>query len=219
MLPHDLLLMTLVNHYLESETFNWRAVSVTLPDYENEIARQENMTDELAEKQGIYNRSRLEEFHNLFDDQRPTFDGLYSGETSTRPSTFPEFVGRFQDIGGEFWGIGASLYENMTKNRPNEQVIREFIERCPPFQAKLLAIFLALYGRCVRDAKSGPSLKAGKFDIYMSVYLPYCDQFITADQQQLDALREVASVSTLGVRVRSYRDFKDGLLGRPTAGF
>jgi hypothetical protein len=217
MLSHDALLRTLTTHFSETKKLNWRSVSARFADYEQEIARQENMTDELAEKQKNYMRRRQKEFAKLFDDDRPAFDRLYSRETPTRPRTFPEFVSRLGIEGGAFWGIGASFCEQVTGYRPDEQAIRKFIDKCPPFRAWLLAICFAQYDRCIRDPNSGPSLRAGKFDLYMSVYLPYCDQFITAEKRgrQLRALQEVASAANLGVRVRSYGDFKNGLLGIP----
>ena len=50
------------------------------------------------------------------------------------------------------------------------------------------------------------------FDLYASVYLPYCEQFVTADLIQREALEQVASLAKLAVKVRSYADFRAALL-------
>jgi hypothetical protein len=49
------------------------------------------------------------------------------------------------------------------------------------------------------------------FDLYASVYLPYCEQFVTTDPGQLGALLNVVSLARL--TVRSYTDFRATLLG------
>ena len=41
----------------------------------------------------------------------------------------------------------------------------------------------------------------------MSVYLPYCDTFVTKDPGQEKALRKVAAVAALDTTLLSYGDF------------
>ena len=43
----------------------------------------------------------------------------------------------------------------------------------------------------------------------MSVYLPYCDEFISDDWNQQNCLREVASFAKLAVKVRWFKEFHD----------
>jgi hypothetical protein len=216
--PHDFLRETLIDQFSKTSSFDWKAISARFPQYEEEIARQEIINDHVAKKQRDYIRSAEKVFAKLLDDYRPDFDRLYQNGDATRPATLCEFLGRSQIEGGSFWSPGIGFYARVIKDRPDEQTIREFVGKCPPFRAFLLAICVAQYERCVRDLKAGRSLRAGKFDLYMSLYLPYCDEFITADEGQLNALQEVVSVGNLGVRVRSYEDLRDGLFGRPSVG-
>ncbi len=48
---------------------------------------------------------------------------------------------------------------------------------------------------------------AGSNDLYMSVYLPYVDMFVTDDADQEKALREVARLAKLETTILSYDDF------------
>lgn len=64
----------------------------------------------------------------------------------------------------------------------------------------------------MRDYHAGEKLDAGFNDLFMSVYLPYCDQFLTADEGQEKALREVALAVGLETKVLSYDDFCDSFL-------
>jgi hypothetical protein len=42
----------------------------------------------------------------------------------------------------------------------------------------------------------------------MSVYLPYCDEFISDDRDQQNCLREVASLAKLAVKVRWFKELR-----------
>ena len=66
----------------------------------------------------------------------------------------------------------------------------------------------------VRDKHSGERYKAGHNDLLMSVYLPYCDKFVTAEKnrEQEKCLREVAAVAELETEILSYDDFCDSFL-------
>lgn len=46
----------------------------------------------------------------------------------------------------------------------------------------------------------------------MAVCLPYCDQFVTADPRQLPAYREVVSIGGLNTTLKSYEEFRNGLI-------
>jgi hypothetical protein len=66
-------------------------------------------------------------------------------------------------------------------------------------------IFLVI--KCVRPLQMPATFKIKRNDIMFSVYLPYCDQFITADKEQENSLRQVSVAAGIPVLVRSYEDF------------
>jgi len=76
----------------------------------------------------------------------------------------------------------------------------------------MLALCAAQFDRCVRPQNVGPSLRAGRNDTFMSVCLPYCDNFVTDDPSQLACYREVLSIAGLDVVVSSYEGFRKGFL-------
>jgi hypothetical protein len=55
---------------------------------------------------------------------------------------------------------------------------------------------------------------AGRNDLFMAVYLPYCNVFVTDDVGQQNALRAMAQEVGLGVKILNYPDFRAGLLCR-----
>ena len=74
---------------------------------------------------------------------------------------------------------------------------------------------MAEYERCIRNPKTNESYRAGAFDLYSSVYLPYADQFVTADERQHNALKEIVTVGNLQTDVLLYEDFRGRLTFSP----
>lgn len=117
--------------------------------------------------------------------------------------------------GGAFWAIGADLYERATGKKADEATIRKFVDACPPFNALLLAICMAEFEYTIRDLRTGTSFRAGRMDLYSAVYLPYyCDQFVTADERQHNALKEIVAVGGLDTAILLYSNFRERLLPR-----
>ena len=75
-------------------------------------------------------------------------------------------------------------------------------------------MLMSWYDLAVRDKHAGERFRAGRNDLFMSVYLPYCDKFVTAEKkgEQERCLREVASVAGLETDILSYDKFCDSLL-------
>ena len=105
------------------------------------------------------------------------------------------------------WYKAQFYYDLVTTMDSTEVTVKEFAAACPPFLALIYAVFLPWYNNAVRDPNTGERVIAGSNDLYMSVYLPYVDMFVTDDQDQEKALREVARLAKLETKILSYDDF------------
>ena len=78
------------------------------------------------------------------------------------------------------------------------------------------SLLMSWFDLAVRDRHTGEQFRAGRNDLFMSVYLPYCDQFVTAEihKAQEKCLREIVAVANLDTNVTSYDDFCDSFLVR-----
>jgi hypothetical protein len=74
--------------------------------------------------------------------------------------------------------------------------------------ATLYAFLMSWYQHSARD-ESGERFKAGRNDLFMASYLPYCDVFVTAEikREQEKCLKELAAVLNLRTEVLAYDDF------------
>jgi hypothetical protein len=208
--PHNEVLTNLIARFEEVPSFDWTAVAVRHQEAENEIVRQENFSEGLSEEEREEAGEQAERFEQLYADAKPHFDKLFATGTEKRPASVSELVDRLQVDGGAFWRMAEDLYRRVAKDRADAATIRRFVQECPPFHSLLIAIFAAQYDRCVRPPWVGPSLRAGRADILMSICLPYCDQFVTNDSRQRECFREVVSICGLNVTVRSYQEFRSG---------
>ena len=87
--------------------------------------------------------------------------------------------------------------------------VTEFTNVCQPFRALLYGMLLSWYDLSVRDRHAGEKFRADRNDMFMSVYLPYCDQFVTQRKkgEQEKCLREIVKLAGLETQVLSYDDF------------
>jgi len=205
--PFHELIEILISEFERSRSFDWRRVSLGLPEYEREVALRELINDELSEKQRKYAADMAAEFEKVFRDARHHFEELFQAGAESRPSSVADLVSRLQVGGGAFWGFGKVLYRQPPEVPPDEETVRRFVDSCPPFHALLLALCVAQYDRCIREpGKRGQP--AGRSDLFMPVCLPYCDESISDDRDQQNCLREVASLAKLAVKVRWFKEFR-----------
>jgi hypothetical protein len=208
--PQNEIIRKMVERFEQPSPFDWREVDVRFRDAEKEIARRDNFSDDLAEKEREDARASNRTFVKFYADAKPAFDRLYEAGTDRPPISVSEWVAQSQIEGGPFWTFARKLYEYVAKKPADEPTIRRFVAECSPFHAWMIALHSAQYDRCMRPRNAGPSLRSGRNDIIMSVCLPYCQQFVTNDSGQLECYKEVVSICDLNVNVRSYEEFRNG---------
>jgi hypothetical protein len=190
--------------------FRWERFSVRFPACEREIVRRSVVDDDLALRQRREAQRAAQEFNAIYNRVAPTLQALGNGAAC---QTLHEYVEAFKKGNGPLWGIGQMLCARATSTEWSERSVMQFYDDCPPFRALLVALCVAEYERCLRDSTEPTSLRVGRFDLLMATYLPYCHQFVTADERQLNCLRLVATEAHTTTIVRSYEDFREGLTG------
>jgi hypothetical protein len=212
-LPYNWILEGHIRRFHENRNhYDWKAGLVRFPHAEMEVFYQEFLNDQVAREELQDARENEIAFKSMFGDVRPDFQALFENGEEERPASVKEFVDVLQVRGGAFWSYGQSLFTKITGVNVDEATIRDFIRRCPPFNAVLIALCTAQYERCIRNLSKGPSLRAGRLDMYVAAHLPYCNRFLTADIRQLNALREVATVGGFLTEVLHFDDLRDSMM-------
>lgn len=172
---------------------------------------REIIDDKVSAEERAHASNVKSTFETVFTDARPHFEELFRDGKESRRSSVAELVSRLQRPGGAFWNFGQGFYERVAKRRPDEDTIRSFVSQCPPFHALLLAVCVAQYDLAIREV-DGTKPSSHRNDLFMAVYLPYCDEFVSDDRGQQVRLREIVSLCKLTTKVRWYREFRDSFL-------
>ncbi len=210
--PYHLILERLIESYdTNPKGFDWQRIGVGFPQAEYMIARQTSIDEALSQKNRNYYKENDREFKDIYSRARPHFEKIFETSSDPRPD-FPDVLEGFNQDDGALWGFAEDIYKKIGHKSFNQKNLRDFYDKCPPFRALVLSLCVAVYERCVRDPRQGESCRAGRVDLFCSAYLPYCQEFVTHDPRQLLALQMVAAHGYLQVNVRSFDDFRKGLI-------
>jgi hypothetical protein len=212
--PHNWILSELIKlHHQNPSAFNWKSVEVRFPEAERELFTKEMFEDDqAAQEQTVHARQQNKNYADLSSLVRNPLDEYFAKNPSTRPNNFSEYLSLPQTKEA-ILTCAKLIYKWPTNTIPDDTAILNFIDICPPFRALVYALAVGLYEYSFRDLKTETSFRAGAFDTYMSVYLPYCDQFVTAEkrERQRNALELVKVSAKLPVQICSYNDFRNRL--------
>lgn len=215
--PHNETLKLLIRaHFQDPTDFDWKKVNVRAWQYEQEIGRRLFVWDEaLSAEQRARQIQDQKEYKQMFSGLQPILARVFLDYGEPLPLKFQEVIIRLRESNSTLlWNMGKLLYDRAASTDASEATIKEFIDVCPPFRALLYGMLVSWYDLAVRDRHAGEKFQAGRNDVFMSVYLPYCDQFVTAEEkgEQEKCLREIASLTGLETKVLSYDDFCDSFL-------
>jgi hypothetical protein len=211
---NELLRLLILAHHTAPDRFDWKAVNVSTSEYARAFSDRAFVDDALSTEQRNHLNQAKKEFEAPFSALRPKLEEIFERHGEAPPLTFKEVLPRIQGEGGLVWVFGKRLYDQAAGTDVSEATIRQFMEVCPPFRAVVYAFLLAWYDRSLRDRHLAEKFRAGRINLFMAIYLPYCDQFITAEiyGEQEKCLREVVSAAELTTMVRSYDDFCNSML-------
>jgi hypothetical protein len=194
----------------DSVGYDWNRLNIRVAAAEHEVARQEFMHD-LSEQTRREMKEWDKQYANIFRNAKPAFQNLFES-SETRPSV-REVTEKLMGEGGAHLEIGADLFERAAGTRPTQAQMKDFIERCPPFRALLVALCFSQYDRCIREERQQSLGRAGRNDMFSAVYLAYCKVFVTNDDGHCKAMKVVAELTGLDTTVLMYDEFKSGLIG------
>lgn len=213
--PNKLTEQLVLAHRDNPKNFDWKAVNVRWPRCEGAIRDPEFFDDdETSEGQREFQKERKKVGKEDLVDLRSRIQSLFEAHGETPPTAFRPALSRLESVGagGSVMYAAHQFYDRAAGSGADDAVVSEFMDHCPPFRALVYAIFIPWYNTAVRDYVAGEKLNAGYNDLFMSLYLPYCDWFVTDDEGQEKSLREVAAHAGLETEILQYHEFCGRLL-------
>jgi len=216
--PHGQLLKLLINgHAQNPASFVWQNVFMHSDDFHSALGAWDIIQDDkLAAEQSTEAKRAKKAFKPTFAKLKKEIAALLKRGGTPAPPTFRDACELVGEQGGLIWHVGKLLYDHIVKRDISETDIKSFMAVCPPFRGAVYAFLMMWYQDSLRDT-DGENFRAGYYDLFMAVYLPYCQKFITAEvyREQEKCLKEIASVAQFPTIVQSYDDFcNDFLVGR-----
>jgi|ERR1700722_12055061 len=213
--PNKLTEQLVLAHQNDPKNFDWKVVNVRWPRCEDAIRDPAFFADaETSQGQREFQRERKRLGKDDLVGLRPKIQAIFEAHGEAPPTSFRPAMSRLESLegGGAVMYTARQLYNRATRPVADDSVIKEFVDHCPPFRALVYAIFVPWYNTAVRDYRAGEKLDAGHNDLFMSLYLPYCDWFVTDDEGQEKSLREVAAHAGLETEILPYDKFCGRLL-------
>lgn len=219
--PYEVLRILIAAHTKDSASFQWLAVDVRSGGLAHEIQNSELTADDaLANVQRTEQIASIRSYKAAWVELRDKLDRIFAAQRAPRPRTFEEAFNSgsprlFPGMGKGFYDAGlrfdAKLRGEKMDPDTDMPTVQHFIDNCPPFRALLCAYLMSWYNTSLRDWSKSEKFAAGRNDLFMAVYLPYCDVFVTRDVEQESCLRELTKYIGVDTEVLAFDAFKDGL--------
>lgn len=208
---NELMRLLTTAHFQNPTEFDWTTIDVRSLEFEHALRRRYFVSDqELTIAQGEDLRNRKKKYKQTFRDLHPRIQEIFAKHEEKPTPTLREAISRLQSADAALiWTMGKWIYDRGAEAHANETTIKQFMAVCPSFRALVYAMLMSWYNFSVRDPNTGEKFSAGANDQFMSVYLPYCDKFITAEEngEQEKCLREIVALANLRTEILSYDDF------------
>ena len=193
-------------HARYKDRFEWADVDVKCPDLDQEIATRSLVsTTAIADESRLWARSTDKEFKAIFRDAVETFP--LDTSSTCRPSQ-EEIINILKAGGGPFWLHVSSLYENCNLIPLPANEAESFVQKCPPFHVLAIISCIGQYNALPMAPGEQRPPAAGRADLLMATYLPYCDLFISDDPGVRKDLQVVVRELKLTVEILTYQGLK-----------
>ena len=219
--PYEILRILIAAHAEDPANFQWLAVDVRSGGLAHEIRTGEFTADDaLANLQRTEQNAAIKGYKAFWVKERNQLDTIFTAQGIARPKTFEEAFKNgspklFPGIGKDLYDAGlrfdAELRGEKIEPDADMATVQHFIDNCPPFRAVLCSHLMSWYNTSLRDGNTSEKFSAGRNDLFMAVYLPFCDVFVTRDAEQESCLRELTKYIGVDTEVLGFDAFKGEL--------
>jgi len=219
--PYEILRILIAAHAANPSNFQWLAVDVRSGGLAHEIRTGELTADDaLADLQRTEQNASIKGYKAQWVQLRSQLDPIFAAQGIPRPKTFEEAFNNgspalLPGLGKGMYDAGlrfdAALRGEKIEPDTDAATVQHFIDNCPPFRAQLCALLMSWYNTSLREGNTSEKFAAGRNDLFMSVYLPFCDVFVTRDTDQESCLRELTKYTGVDTEILSLDTFTNEL--------
>lgn len=214
--PGEVLRLFIAAHAADPSNFQWLNVDVRSGGLAYELRTGELTADDaLAILQKTEQYAAQADYRQSWQRVRAALEPIFKQHKAARPKTFAEAYANHRGsllpaLGKGLYDAGlratAALQGEIATPDTDPSQVQHFFENCPPFRAMLCGVMLSWFNTSLKH-KSGERFAAGRDDMFMAVYLPLCDLFVTRDRDQHKCLAEVTQYADVGTEVAYFDEF------------
>jgi hypothetical protein len=221
--PYEVLRILIAAYARDPANFRWLAVDVRSGGIAYEIRKRELITDDaMASLQRAEQIASIKAYKAGWVTLRKKLDTIFTEQGIPRPKTFeeafkiassqlfPEIAKGLYDAGLRF---DAKLQGEEIEPDTDIATVQSFLDNCPPFRAAVCAFLMSWYNTSLREGNTSEKFAAGRNDLFMAVYLPYCDVFVTGEKngEQERCLHELKKYIGVETEVIGFDAFRGEL--------
>ena len=206
--PNEVVRLHVIAYQHDPGHYDWHRVNMRAKEYEDAIPRRA-YPDDISLQQRKVQFELEEQWAKSWKSLRPKLDEIIARDPKQHLASFRDAAQASINPGGVLWGFGKGLYDHATGNKDDgitDDEVKAFIKVCPPFRAACYALVMAWYNLSLSPTHVKIP-KAGRNDLMMATYLPYCDRFLTQDFAQHRDLSAIALAAGLQTEVTLFEQF------------
>ena len=218
--PGEVLRMYIAAHASDPANFQWLNVDVRSGGLAYELRTGELTADDaLALLQKTEQYATQLGYKGIWRKIRTELDPVFKKHQLSRPKTFAEAFNNHSSsmlpaLGKGLYDAGlradAALRAVTLEPDTDPSIVQHLVDNCPPFRAMLCGVMMSWFNTSLKN-KRGERFAAGRDDMFMAVYLPLCDLFVTRDVDQHQCLSELTQYAGIGTEVAYFDDFLKNL--------
>jgi hypothetical protein len=208
--PNELLIKTAVAYLAEEHTIDlgskeaWALLHAT--DLLSEDIRNESFA---------WTAQRKQEFRAMHEHLRASYQDHFAQVPADRAGSALDLIKYFcERIDNYYDGLLIPAFTRATTITPTREQISQFMQASTPWRIFWAARVHALYTRSVQQEGYGDN-NAGQTDLESSIYLAFCNTFITNDKKQYVALQDLNTLNHRNTKILWYGDLRNHFLLTP----
>jgi hypothetical protein len=173
------------------------------------------LSDDIRDESFAWTAQRKQEFRATHETLRATYQEHFAQVPTDRAGSALDLIAYFcERIDHYYDTLLIPAFARATGVTPSHEQIHHFMQASTPWRLFWAARVHALYTRSVQPEGYGDR-NAGQTDLESSIYLAFCNTFITYDRKQYTALQDLNTLNHRNTNLLWYGDLRDTFLLTP----
>lgn len=170
------------------------------------------LVDDVAQQMALkFNAEREAVFRHFNEGLRGKLQPLFRSGTN-RPRSMGALIRHYAKSDDFLYEVVNSIYQRATGTALPRGELHSLLNSLYIWPMFLIAYGCAIYQRAVQQQGYSHNKNPGHLDLWSSIYLPFCDVFVTEDKRQRRTLKVLNKANPHPARIISYAEMRASLI-------